>query len=89
MVASFSMELGNGDLSVAAGIAQRYPSQNPVLLTTPSLQTNFSPISIAFWQQVYQDMAGIQNAAWPCSLLAIRRSPVVVFSGRWLRNAIL
>ncbi len=63
VVASFSMELGNGDSSVAAGIAQRYPSQNPVLLTTPSLQTNFSPISIAFWQQVYQDMAGIQNAA--------------------------
>lgn len=63
VVASFSMELGNGDPSPAAGIAQRYPSQNPALLTTPSLQTNFSPSSIAFWQQVYQDMASIQNAA--------------------------
>ena len=62
-VASFSMELGNGDPSTAAGIAQRYPSQSPVLLNTPSLQTNFSPTSIAFWQQVYQDMATVMNAA--------------------------
>lgn len=57
--ASFSMELGNGDPSAAAGIAQRYPSQAAVLLTTPSLQTNFSPTSTTFWQQVYRDMAGI------------------------------
>jgi hypothetical protein len=63
VITSFSMELGNGDPSAAAGIAQRYPSQNPVLLSTPSLQTNFSPTSIAFWQQAYQDMAGIQTAA--------------------------
>ncbi len=63
VVASFSMELGNGDPSPAAGIAQRYPSQNPVLLSTPSLQTNFSPTSVAFWQQVYQEMASIQSAA--------------------------
>ena len=61
-VASFSMELGNGDTSAAAGIAQRYPSQAAVWLNTPSLQTNFSPVSTAFWQQVYQDMAGILNA---------------------------
>src|SRR5580704_1274403 len=61
--ASFSMELGNGDTSVSAGIAQRYPSGNAVWLNTPSLQTNFSPTSAAFWQQVYQDMAGIQSAA--------------------------
>jgi hypothetical protein len=63
VAASFSMELGNGDTSASAGIAQRYPSQAAVWLTTPSLQTNFSPISTAFWQQVYQDMAGILNAA--------------------------
>jgi hypothetical protein len=61
--ASFSMELGNGDPSTEAGIAQRYPSQAPVLLPTPSLQTNFSPASTAFWQQVYQDMAGILASA--------------------------
>jgi hypothetical protein len=62
-VASFSMELGNGDPSTAAGIAQRYPSQAPVLLDTPSLQTNFSPVSATFWQQVYQDMAAVHASA--------------------------
>lgn len=60
---SFSMELGNGDTSAAAGIAQRYPSQAAVWLNTPSLQTNFSPTSANFWQQVYQDMAGIMAKA--------------------------
>lgn len=58
-VASFSMELGNGDPSAAAGIAQRYPDQAAVLLNTPSLQTNFSPTSTDFWQQVYLDMATV------------------------------
>ncbi len=62
-VASFSMELGNGDPSTDAGIAQRYPSQGPVLLNTPSLQTNFSPASTTFWQEVYQDMASVLVAA--------------------------
>ncbi len=61
--ASFSMELGNGDPSVGAGIAQRYPDQTPALLSTPSLQTNFSPTSATFWQQVYLDMATVLNAA--------------------------
>jgi len=61
--ASFSMELGNGDPSVAAGIAQRAPSDDPILLPTPSLQTNFSPTSLAFWQEVYAEMASIQAAA--------------------------
>jgi hypothetical protein len=61
--ASFSMELGTGDPSVDAGIAQRYPDQAAVLLNTPSLQTNFSPISAAFWQQVYLDMATVLTAA--------------------------
>jgi len=61
--ASFSMELGNGDDSPAAGIAQRYPDGTPALLNTPALQTNFSPASTAFWQQVYLDMAGVMAAA--------------------------
>jgi hypothetical protein len=61
--ASFSMELGNGNPSVAAGIAQRAPSGDPILLPTPSLQTNFSPTSLEFWQQVYAEMAAIQAAA--------------------------
>lgn len=55
--ASFSMELQFGDPSIAAGIAQRYPSGAPAILTTPSLQTNFSPVSLTFWQQAYADMA--------------------------------
>jgi hypothetical protein len=62
-VASFSMELGNGDITVGAGIAQRYPSGNAVWLNTPSLQTNFSPTSASFWQQVHLDMANILVAA--------------------------
>ncbi|MBV9770697.1 MAG: hypothetical protein JOZ32_14070, partial [Bryobacterales bacterium] len=57
--ASFSMELGNGDPSADAGIAQRYPDQNAVLVSTPALQTNFSPTSAMFWQQVYLDMATV------------------------------
>ncbi len=61
--ASFSMELGNGDPSAAAGIAQVGPSGDPILLPTPSLQTNFSPTSLAFWNEVYLEMANIQSAA--------------------------
>jgi hypothetical protein len=62
-VASFSMELQHGDPSTSAGIAQRYPSQAAVLLNTPALQTNFSPTSASFWQQVYKDMATVLTAA--------------------------
>lgn len=58
--ASLSMELGNGDSSVSAGIAQRGPAGDPILLPTPSLQTNFSPTSLAFWQEAYAELAGIQ-----------------------------
>jgi hypothetical protein len=61
--AAFSMELGDGDPSAAAGIAQMGPSGDPILLPTPSLQTNFSPTSLAFWQEVYAEMAGLQAAA--------------------------
>jgi len=63
MAASFSMELGNGNPSATAGIAQEGPAGDPILLPTPSLQTNFSPTSLAFWQQVYAEMAAIQAAA--------------------------
>jgi hypothetical protein len=61
--ASFSMELGNGDPSTGAGIAQVYPDGVAVIVSTPALQTNFSPTSAAFWQQVYLDMATVLTAA--------------------------
>jgi hypothetical protein len=63
VAASFSMELGNGDPSASVGIAQMGPAGDPILLPTPSLQTNFSSTSLAFWQEVYSEMAGIQAAA--------------------------
>jgi phage tail sheath gpL-like len=63
VAASFSMELGNGDPSASVGIAQMGPAGDPILLPTPSLQTNFSPASLAFWQDVYAGMASIQAAA--------------------------
>ncbi len=63
VVAAFSMELQHGDPSPAAGMAQRYPSGEAVLLNTPALQTNFSPTSIAFWEQVYLDMADVMAEA--------------------------
>jgi hypothetical protein len=61
--ASLSMELGNGDPSVGAGIAQMGPTGDPVLLPTPSLMTNFSPTSLAFWQEAYLEIAAIQASA--------------------------
>ena len=60
---AFSMELGNGDDTVATGIAQRYPDGSPVWVNTPALQTNFSPQSTAYWQEVHAEMAGIMSAA--------------------------
>jgi len=60
---SFSTELGNGDSSPAAGIAQCYPDGSPTFVNTPALQTNFSPTSLAYWQQVYLDMANVMTAA--------------------------
>ncbi len=60
---AFSMELGDGDPSLTAGIAQRYPDNSPCLVNTPALQTNFSPPSLAFWQQAYLDMADVMHAA--------------------------
>ena len=59
VAAAFSTELQFGDPSPAAGIAQRYPDGSPVMVNTPALQTNFSPTSLAFWQQTYLDMANV------------------------------
>ena len=63
VTASFSMELSHGDTSAAAGLAQRYPDGTPVLLNTPSTQTNFSTASLDFWKQVYLEMAQLQDEA--------------------------
>lgn len=63
MAAAFSTELGNGDPSTTAGMGQMYLDGTPVIVSTPALQTNFSPTSLAYWQQVYLDMADVMNAA--------------------------
>ena len=63
VVAAFSTELQHGDPSADAGIAQRYPDGSAVMVDTPALQTNFSPTSLAFWKQVYMDMANLFAAA--------------------------
>jgi hypothetical protein len=63
VVAAFSTELQHGDPCLDAGIAQRYPSGRPVILTTPALQTNFSPTSLAYWKQVYLEMAQMMDEA--------------------------
>jgi len=63
VTAAFSLELQHGNTDVSAGIAQRYSDGEPVQLNTPALQTNFSPTSAAFWQQVYLDMANVMAEA--------------------------
>ena len=63
VTAAFSMELGNGDQSTDAGIAQRYPDGTACTVNTPALQTNFGPESTAFWQQAYLDMALLMQGA--------------------------
>jgi hypothetical protein len=63
VAASFSMELQHGDPSPTVGIAQVGPAGDPILLPTPSLQTNFSPASVAFWREVYAEMAALQAGA--------------------------
>ncbi len=62
-VAAFSTELGNGDPADQVGIAQRYWDGSPVIVNTPAVQTNFSPAALAYWEQVYLDMATIQVQA--------------------------
>jgi hypothetical protein len=61
--AALSMELQHGDPSTGVGIAQRCPAGDPVLLNTPALQTNFSPASVAFWKEAYQDLAQTMQEA--------------------------
>lgn len=63
VAAAFSMELRHGDSSETTGIAQRYPNAGPVLLNTPAIQTNFSPVSTAFWKEIYLDMADVMAEA--------------------------
>lgn len=60
---AFSMELGNGDDSPTAAIAQCYPGGVAAWLNTPSLQTNFGPQSTGYWKQVYLDMATLMANA--------------------------
>ena len=62
-VAAFSTELMNVDPSPITGMAQRYPDGSAVVLTTPAIQTNFSPRALAYWTQLYLDMADLQQAA--------------------------
>jgi len=57
------MELQHGDPDPSVGIAQRYNDGSAVQLTTPALQTNFSPTSAAFWERVYSDMADLMAEA--------------------------
>jgi hypothetical protein len=63
VAAAFSMELQHGDPSPEEGIAQRYPNGAPALLSTPALQTNFSPASTEFWKEVYREMADVLQQA--------------------------
>lgn len=63
VTSAFSMELQHGDDRLSTGIAQRYPSGNPVWLNTPALQTNFSPESTNYWKQVHLDMAQVMFEA--------------------------
>jgi hypothetical protein len=62
-VASFSTELMNADPSLSVGMAQRYFDGTPVVLNTPSIQTNFSPTALSYWRPVYLHVAGLQNTA--------------------------
>ena len=86
--AAFSTELSHGDPSASAGIAQRYPDGNAVLLNTPAIQTNFSPTSIDYWKQVYLEMAQLQVEAGAVPWLQFGEvqwwyfpQPVAPFSG--------
>jgi hypothetical protein len=63
VVAAFSTELMNVDPAPATGMAQRYPDGSAVVLNTPAIQTNFSPVALQYWTQLYLDMAGLQQAA--------------------------
>ena len=61
--AAFSTELQFVDPSLSAGMAQRYYDNQPVVLNTPAIQTNFSPQCLAYWQEVHLEMAQIMAAS--------------------------
>ncbi len=61
--AAFSTELKDVDPSVTAGIAQRGPGGDAIVLPTPAVQTNFSPTSLAYWKEVHLECAGLMAAA--------------------------
>ncbi len=61
--AALSMELRHGDPSEAAGIAQRCPAGDPVIVATPAVQTNFSAASLAFWKEAYRELAELMVEA--------------------------
>lgn len=61
--AAFSTELQHGDPGPDAGVAQRYPSGNAVIVNTPAVQTNFSLVSLAFWKEAFRDMAKLMEEA--------------------------
>lgn len=63
VAAALSMELRHGDPAAAAGLAQRYPNGQPVWLNTPALQTNFSPVTTAFWKRAFLALANVQAEA--------------------------
>lgn len=63
VAAAFSMELQHGDPTAGTGIAQRYPDGTAVWLNTPALQTNFSPVSLDYWKEVYREMGQIMAEA--------------------------
>ncbi|MGH9583563.1 MAG: non-contractile tail sheath protein, partial [Bryobacteraceae bacterium] len=63
VVASFSTELKNADPNVSSGLAQRRIDGSPVIVETPAVMTNFSPVCTRFWSAVYLAMAGLQQAA--------------------------
>jgi len=63
VAAAFSTELRNVDPSTTAGMVQRGPGGDAILLQTPAYQTNFSPTSLEFWKHVYLDAASLQVAA--------------------------
>jgi hypothetical protein len=60
---AFSTELQHGDTDESVGIAQRYPDNSPVLLNTPAIQCNFSPVAVAYWRDVFRGMADIHVEA--------------------------
>ncbi|MGH9608326.1 MAG: non-contractile tail sheath protein [Bryobacteraceae bacterium] len=63
VVTSFSTELKNADPNAGSGLAQRRIDGSPVIVATPAVMTNFSPICTQFWTSIYLAMAGLQQAA--------------------------